>query len=126
MTTSRWLTAELPQNGHYRKYMERLRIRLLDATAWTLRLLERHGFSVFAKPAGGMFVWARAGGLQDTARLASQAAAVDILLAPGHVFRPQMQPSPFLRFNVAYAQDPRLEDFLDHGADRGAAAGAHA
>lgn len=117
------LVYQMLVEGHYRKYMERLRIRLLDATARTLRLLERHGFTVFAEPAGGMFVWARAGGLQDTARLASQAAAVDILLAPGHVFRPQMQPSPFLRFNVAYAQDPRLENFLDNGTDREATGG---
>lgn len=108
--------------GHYRKYVERLRTRLLDATGKTLRMLERSGFTIFAEPAGGMFVWAKARGLDDAARLASQAAAVDIMLAPGYAFRPQLQPSPYLRFNVAYAQDPRLEDFLDAAAQRRPAA----
>jgi DNA-binding transcriptional MocR family regulator len=104
--------------GHYRKYLERLRARLMDVTGKTLRVLERSGFTPFAEPAGGMFVWAKARGLHDAARLADQAAAQDILLAPGHVFRPQLQPTPYLRFNVAFAQDPRLERFLERVADR--------
>jgi DNA-binding transcriptional MocR family regulator len=107
------LVYQMLTEGHYRKYVERLRARLLEATAKTLRVLERSGFSVFAEPAGGMFVWAKARGLNDAARLATQAAAEEIMLAPGHVFRPQMQPTPYLRFNVAYAQDPRLAHFLD-------------
>ncbi|AYH44617.1 PLP-dependent aminotransferase family protein [Azoarcus sp. DN11] len=98
--------------GHYRNYVQRLRERLLKTGARTLQMLERSGFTEFAEPAGGMFVWARAKGREDVAKLASQAAAEDIMLAPGHVFRPQLQPTPYLRFNVAYAQDPRLERFL--------------
>ena len=112
------LVYQMLTEGHYRKYVERLRVRLLEAAAKTLRMLERSGFTVFAEPAGGMFVWAKARGLHDAARLASEAAAEDIMLAPGHVFRPQMQPTPYLRFNVAYAQDPRLERFLDRAANR--------
>lgn len=110
------LVYQMLVEGHYRKYLERLRARLLDATGKTLRMLERSGFTIFAEPAGGMFVWAKARGLDDAARLASQAAAADIMLAPGYAFRPQLQPSPYLRFNVAYAQDPRLEAFLDAAA----------
>jgi len=112
------LVYQMLTEGHYRKYVDRLRVRLLEATATTLRMLERSGFSVLAEPAGGMFVWAKARGLRDAARLAIQAAAEDIMLAPGHVFRPQLQPTPYLRFNVAYAQDPRLERFLDGAANR--------
>ena len=37
---------------------------------------------------------------------------VDILLAPGNVFRPQNQPSGFMRFNVGACSHPRLEHFL--------------
>ena len=48
----------------------------------------------------------------DSAALASRASKEGIMLAPGNIFRPQMQPSPWLRFNVAYALDPRLERFL--------------
>jgi hypothetical protein len=35
-----------------------------------------------------------------------------------------MQPTPYLRFNVAYAQDPRLERFLDRAANRPMASSA--
>lgn len=66
----------------------------------------------YAEPAGGMFVWAEAPGIGDSAQLATQAARAGIMLAPGNIFRPQMQPSPWLRFNVAYSLDPRIERFL--------------
>ena len=59
-----------------------------------------------------MFVWAEAPGINDSAQLATQAAQEGVMLAPGNIFRPQMQPSPWLRFNIAYALDPRLERFL--------------
>ncbi|HNH63157.1 MAG TPA: ATP-binding cassette domain-containing protein [Thauera aminoaromatica] len=36
----------------------------------------------------------------------------NILLAPGNVFRPQGQPSGYLRFNAGFCADPRLERFL--------------
>jgi len=98
--------------GHYRKLLDRLQRRLAQATEHTLHLLERVGLSVYAEPKGGMFVWAAAPGSADSARLAGQASAAGIMLAPGHIFSPQMQASPWLRFNVAYALDPRLERFL--------------
>lgn len=107
------LVLEMLTEGHYRKHVERVRGRLLEATGRTLRLLERHGFAVHAEPAGGMFLWAAAPGIGDAAQLAGRGAQAGIMLAPGHIFRPQLQPSPYLRFNVAYAVDPRLERFLD-------------
>lgn len=104
--------------GHYRKFMDRVHGRLAEATDQTLRLLERSGLSIYAEPKGGMFVWAEAPGIQDSARLASVAAEAGIMLAPGNIFRPQMQPSPWLRFNVAYSLDPRLERFLGESITR--------
>ena len=98
--------------GHYRKFIERVHSRLAGATERTLRLLERSGLAPYAEPAGGMFVWAEAPGVGDSAQLATQAARAGIMLAPGNIFRPQMQPSPWLRFNVAYSLDPRIERFL--------------
>lgn len=99
-------------DGHYRKHAERMRGRLADATGTTLRMLERVGFEPYAEPEGGLFVWARAPALDDAAPLADAAARAGIMLAPGNVFRPQMQASPWLRFNVGFATDPRLERFL--------------
>jgi DNA-binding transcriptional MocR family regulator len=98
--------------GHYRKYIERLHARMAAATAVTLRMLERQGLKLHAEPKGGMFAWASVPGIDDAAPLASRAAQAGIMLAPGGVFRPQMQPSPHLRFNVAHSTDPLLERFL--------------
>jgi len=98
--------------GQYRKYIDRLHGRLAEATGKTLRMLERVGLEPYTEPKGGMFVWAKAPHLADAAPLARQAAAAGIMLAPGNVFRPQMQPSPWLRFNVAQADNPGLEGFL--------------
>ncbi len=104
--------------GHYRKFTERTQGRLADAITGTLRLLERSGLKIYAEPQGGMFVWAQAPGIADSVHLATQAAQSGILLAPGNIFRPQMQPSPWMRFNVAYALDPRLERFLGEALGR--------
>lgn len=103
--------------GHYRKFMDRVRARLSDATEQTIRMLERCGMKIYAEPKGGMFVWAEAPGVTDAAKLASQATKDGIMLAPGNIFRPQMQPSPWLRFNVVHSLDPRLEAFLKQAFD---------
>ena len=99
--------------GHYRKFMERTHRRLADATAGTIRLLERSGMRVYAEPKGGMFIWAEAPGISDSAHLAEDAVRSGIMLAPGNLFRPQPQASSWLRFNVAYALDPLLEPQLE-------------
>lgn len=98
--------------GHYRKYIDRLHGRLADATTTTLRMLDRLGLRLQAEPNGGMFAWASVPGIDDAAPLASRGAKAGIMLAPGGVFRPQMQPSPYLRFNVAHSTDPLLEQYL--------------
>jgi DNA-binding transcriptional MocR family regulator len=97
--------------GHYRKFVERLRGRLGSAMERGLRQLEDAGFAIYAEPRGGMFVWAERGGEEATA-LARRAAERNIVLAPGHLFRPQLQATPFLRFNVGYMDDPRFAAFL--------------
>jgi len=98
--------------GHYRKLIERLRGRLGEAMEGGLALLEKAGFSIFAEPKGGMFIWAGSPG-HDPTELARAAAGQGIILAPGPLFRPQLQATHFLRFNAAYMGDPRFERFLD-------------
>ena len=67
------------------------------------------------RPVGGMFLWARHPDIQNATELAYQAAEQDILLGPGHLFDPELQPSPWFRFNVAFTDDPRVLSFLsDH------------
>ena len=106
------LVHQLLTDGHYRKLLDRLKGRLAESTGLALRMLERVGLKPDPEPRGGPFVWARVPGLADTADLARRAARDNIVLAPGNVFRPQNQPSGFLRLNVGFCAEPRLERFL--------------
>ncbi|HEY5799576.1 MAG TPA: PLP-dependent aminotransferase family protein [Burkholderiaceae bacterium] len=96
--------------GHYRKHVERLRGRLEDVRAKTVRQMERAGLAILASSPAGMFVWTDAG--RDTARLAEQAFARGFLLAPGALFSPSQLPSTKMRMNVAAMRDPALWQFL--------------
>lgn len=106
------LVYEMLIEGHFRKYMERLHGRLTQATQATLAMLERVGLTAHREPEGGMFVWARIPGEEDAVGLATRAAAQGIMLAPGGIFSPQQRATPYLRLNVAYCEDPRLERFF--------------
>ncbi len=100
--------------GHVRKHLEQLRNRLAKAQERTCRRLENARFKLFLEPGAGMFVWARpADASVDTLALAKAALPRDILLAPGHLFRSDQAPSPWLRFNVAHCDNDRLFAFLD-------------
>ncbi len=63
-----------------------------------------------------MFVWAKPprNGI-DSLELARQALAQGIRLAPGQLFSPGMNPSLWLRFNVAYCDNDRLFRFMERG-----------
>ena len=101
----------LLSDGHYRKHIERLQSRLGEQCTRTARMLESAGLS-FHYPEGGVFIWARVPDSEDATPLSEAAERSNILLAPGKIFRPQMQASPYLRINVAYANDVRLGRFL--------------
>jgi DNA-binding transcriptional MocR family regulator len=98
--------------GHYRKYVEHLRERVDQARAGMLRLLKTTGMDVFTEPASGNFVWARFAHIEDAATLSESALRDGVMLAPGAVFRPNLEPSPYMRFNVAVHGDPRLHRVL--------------
>lgn len=100
--------------GHYRKYLERLRARLREVQAATLRKFEKSGLKIFCEPEGGLFVWARMPGKDNAVDIANRAAKVGIMLAPGSVFRPHLEASPWLRFNVAFCDSAKLYRFLDN------------
>ncbi len=104
--------------GHYRKYVERLRGRLDEANVRALRMLDRVGLTPFIAPQGGLFIWAGLPGTDDAVPLAAEAAQSGIILAPGKLFRPQSQASAWIRLNVIYAADVRLERFLHTALER--------
>jgi DNA-binding transcriptional MocR family regulator len=100
--------------GHVRKHLEQLRDRLAKAQERTCRRLENAGFTLFFEPGAGMFVWARPkDDSVDSLHLSQKALEKEILLAPGHLFRPDLSPSPWLRFNVVYCDNDRLFRFME-------------
>ena len=92
-------------DGHYRKYIARLQERLGEARLEVARGFERIGLETFVEPEEGMFLWARLPDIDDLLALARFARQDRILLAPGSVFRPDLAPSPWMRFNVTVCQD---------------------
>jgi DNA-binding transcriptional MocR family regulator len=100
----------------YRKQVERLLQQLDDARARALERLGEAGLAPLAQPRGGMFVSAGFPGPATAQRngraIAEQALRAGILLAPGEFFSLAPPPTAWFRFNVAYAGDPVLLDFL--------------
>lgn len=106
------VTAALLERGAYRKYMERLRMRVREATANAVRRLGEAGWEVFCHPAGGNFLWARSPRFDDSRDLIALARQYDIMLAPGNYFRPGGGPSAWIRINSAFVEEPRALAFL--------------
>ena len=108
-------------DGHYRKYLSRLRERLGEARLNVVRAFERIGLELFTEPLDGMFLWARFPHIDDSLALAEEAQRDGIMLAPGTVFRPHLERSAWLRFNVAVCEDTRVQRWLQRQAAHEAA-----
>lgn len=98
--------------GRYRKHMEKVRGQLEIKRGQVIRALEEAGLSIHTEPAGGMFVWARLAEGKNAATVASEAAKQNIMLAPGHLFRPYQEPSAWLRFNIAHCDHHMVFELL--------------
>lgn len=107
------ITYMLLVDGHYHKYLARLQERIGEARVDVLRAFERIGLEVFAEPGAGMFVWARFPHVEDSLPLAERALAKGTMLAPGSVFRPHLERSPWMRFNVAVCAEPSVQVGLE-------------
>jgi DNA-binding transcriptional MocR family regulator len=99
-------------DGHYRKYLSRLHERLGEARVNVMRAFERIGLELFVEPTDGMFVWARFPHVDDSLTLAEASQRDGIMLAPGVVFRPHLERSPWMRFNVTACDDSRVQRWL--------------
>lgn len=100
------------QDGRWRKHLRSLREKLATAHQRVAQGLENKGFVLFAEPKAGLFLWAHHPDIDNAAELAYKAAEQDISLGPGHLFTPNLTPSPWLRFNVAYTDEPQVLAFL--------------
>ncbi|NIA55474.1 PLP-dependent aminotransferase family protein [Massilia sp. TW-1] len=97
----------------YRKQVERLVLQLDGARELALERLGDAGLAPLARPRGGMFVsagWPEPG--RNGRAIAERALRAGILLAPGEFFALQPPATAWFRFNVAYAYEPALLDFL--------------
>jgi DNA-binding transcriptional MocR family regulator len=103
-------------DGHYRKHLSRLQERLGESRVNVVRAFEHIGLEIFAEPADGMFVWARLPHVEDSLALAEASQRDGIMLAPGAIFRPHLERSPWMRFNVAVCQDMRVRQWLERRA----------
>jgi DNA-binding transcriptional MocR family regulator len=102
------LIAGVLAGGGYRKHMEDLRLRLTRARRKMVARLEPLGIRPWLLPRGGFYLWCRLPDGQGSAALARAAVDEGVVLAPGNVFSVAQTASPFLRFNVAQSDDPRI------------------
>ena len=100
-------------DGRWRKHIKTLRDRLAAGQQQLSSRLLDIGFELFCEPKAGMFLWAKHPAVQNAAELAYKAAEQDILLGPGHLFSVDLEPCPWLRFNVGWADDEAVLRFLD-------------
>ncbi len=103
-------------DGHYRKYLSRLHERLGEARLNVARAFERMGLELFVEPTDGMFLWGRFPHVDDSLALAEASQRDGIMLAPGVVFRPHLERSPWMRFNVTACEDTRVQRWLQRQA----------
>jgi DNA-binding transcriptional MocR family regulator len=99
--------------GHYRKLLGRIHKNLDEARRNVLQAFERAGMQVFGQPSAGMYLWARFPNINDSFELVDAPTSRGFILAPGVVFRPHMQRSPWLRFNVTTSDDVRVFRWLE-------------
>jgi DNA-binding transcriptional MocR family regulator len=103
-------------NRAYRRQVGRLVQQLSEASERAQERLFEAGLQPLARPRGGMFVsagWTTPATPERNGRsIADQALRAGILLAPGEFFSLQAPQKAWFRFNVAYATEPQLLDFL--------------
>ena len=111
------LVCEVIDQGHYRKFRDRLLAKIQKARTAAVRRLEAIGFGPAADRTHGLYAWLDVPGVADTTALAEAALKRKMLLAPGALFRPNMEKSTKMRFNVAFCQNDglfrELEDLLN-------------
>ena len=93
------------EQGQLRRHAERIRTRLDQARARSVKLALAHGCS-FAAPPAGLFGWVETG--VDTDVLSQRMLDVGYLLAPGALFHAERQPSTLMRVNFATTQDAQF------------------
>ena len=90
------------EQGQLRRHAERIRSRLDQARARSVKLALAHGCRFAAEPAG-LFGWIDTG--VDTDALAQRLLDEGYLIAPGALFHAARQPATLMRINFATTQE---------------------
>ena len=90
------------EQGHLRRHAERIRTRLDQARARSVKLAVAAGCRMVSEPAG-LFGWVDTG--IDTDALSQRMLDEGYLLAPGSLFHAERQPGTLMRINFATTQD---------------------
>ena len=102
---------ELLASGRFRKHVDRLAQKLATARNGAMRELRRTGLLLDRPAEGGLFLWGTLPAGVEADMLVKDAYRHGILLA-GAAFDAGNVDQRHLRFNVVYAQHPRLLEFL--------------
>lgn len=105
------LVLSILTGGRHRTHLECLRKRLANNYLQISRRFAGAGATVEFR-GGGLFLWARLPTHLSAPEVVQLAKTRGILLAPGQMFRPDSQSCEHFRFNVAYANDELLYDFI--------------
>ncbi|VVU50118.1 transcriptional regulator [Burkholderia anthina] len=112
------ITHRLLVDGSYRHHLDGLRPRLAKNMASTIGRLEHLGFTLWTRPAAGMFVWAKLPEGLKSSEVAQRALEKHVVLAPGNVFSVSSTAGEYLRFNVAQCSNKRIFDVLASAMDQ--------
>jgi DNA-binding transcriptional MocR family regulator len=102
------LIANVLAGGSYRKHMDEVRQRLMQARKWAIDKLALLGLVPWIIPSGGFFLWCRLPDGYDSSVIAQRCLEKKVILAPGNVFSISQSATSFLRFNVAQLADERI------------------
>ncbi len=107
-----YVMLEVLAAGRWRKHLERLQRKLLAARNASTRALREAGILLHHPGEGGLFLWGAVPHGVDVDLLVKDAYRNHILLVRGATFCADNASDPHIRFNVVFAQQPRLADYL--------------
>jgi DNA-binding transcriptional MocR family regulator len=107
-----YVLLEVLAAGRWRKHLDRLQQRLAQARGAATQQLREAGVLLEHPGEGGLFLWGALPAGVDVDALVKDAFRNGILLVRGATFAADGAHDAHLRFNVAFAQPPRLAQYL--------------
>ena len=107
-----YVMLEVLAAGRWRKQLDRLQAKLHKARIQCARQLSDAGIALDHPGEGGLFLWGTVPEGVDVNLLVQDAYQNKIVLVRGSTFSAHNTMDSHIRFNVVYAQQPRLGDYL--------------